>query len=47
MTQRHSTGPPFFRRLVSLVKVRVVANKTINFVRIKSADHCLQGIIGV
>ena len=37
MIQRQSTGPPFFRRLMSLVKVRVVANKTINFVALKYA----------
>ena len=35
MIQRNSTAPPFFSRLVSLVEVRVVANKTINLVRIE------------
>ena len=35
MIQRHGTGPPFFSRMVSLVKVRVVANKTVNLVRIE------------
>ena len=30
MIQRNGTGPPFFCRLVSLVEVRVVANKTVN-----------------
>ena len=33
--QRNSSGPPFFSRLVSLVEVRVVANKAINFVRLE------------
>ena len=35
MIQRHGTCPPFFSRLVSLVKVRVVANDTVNLVRIE------------
>ena len=35
MIQRNSTGPPFFSRLVSLVEVRVVANKTVDVVRIE------------
>ena len=35
MIQRNSTAPPFFSRLMSLVEVRVVANKTINLVRIE------------
>ena len=35
MIQRNSTSPPFFSRLASLVEVRVVANKAINFVRLK------------
>ena len=35
MIQRNSTGPPFFSRLVSLVEVGVVANKTVNLVRIE------------
>ena len=35
MIQRNSTGPPFFSRLMSLVKVRVMANKTVNLVRIE------------
>ena len=35
MIECNSTGPPFFSRLMSLVEVRVVANKTVNFVRIE------------
>ena len=35
MIQRNSTSPPVFSRLTSLVKVRIVANKTINFVRLE------------
>ena len=35
MIKSNSTGPPFFSRLVSLVEVRVVANKTVNLVRIE------------
>ena len=35
MIQRNSTCPPFFSRLVSLVEVRIVANKTVNLVRIE------------
>ena len=35
MIHRNSASPPFFRRLVSLVEVRVVANKAINFVRLE------------
>jgi len=35
MIQRNSTGPPFFSRMLSLVEVRVVANKAINFVRLE------------
>ena len=35
MIECNSTGPPFFSRLVSLVEVRVVANKTVNLVRIE------------
>jgi hypothetical protein len=35
MIQCNRTGPPFFCRLVSLVEVRVVANKTVNLVRIE------------
>ena len=35
MIQRNSTSPPFFSRLVSLVEMRVVANKAINFVRLE------------
>ncbi len=33
--QCHSTGPPFFCRLLSLVEVRVVANKAVNLVPIE------------
>ena len=35
MIQRDSTGPPFFSRLVSLIKMRVVAHKTVNLVGIE------------
>jgi hypothetical protein len=35
MIQRNSASPPFFSRLASLVEVRVVANKAINFLRLE------------
>ena len=35
MIQCNNTSPPFFTRLVSLVEVRVVANKTVNLIRIE------------
>ena len=35
MIQRHGTGPPFFSRLVSLIEVRLVANKTLHLVRVE------------
>ena len=35
MIQRHGTSPPFFGRLVSLDEVTLVANKSVNLVRIE------------
>ena len=35
MIQRNNTTPPLFTQCVSLVEVRVVANKTVNLIRIE------------